>query len=136
MLTAAANFSSDQHWREFGLWLKRERERAGLTQREVAGKVKIHPVQLSRIENGDSGTRRETVFALAAAIGFDLREGLRKAGFDLGTMPPSQDHSLNDIGVMFYGWEDASEQDKAATFEAIKMIAESFQRRRTRKKKA
>jgi hypothetical protein len=38
-----------------------------------------------------------------------------------------------DFGVLFYGWEDASEEERAATLDAIRRIAESFQMRRQRK---
>ncbi|HEX8773743.1 MAG TPA: helix-turn-helix transcriptional regulator [Pyrinomonadaceae bacterium] len=68
-------------WKEFGAWIQRERELAGLKQDQVAAKVGIHPVQLSRIENGESGTKRDTVIALACAIDINEAEALQRAGF-------------------------------------------------------
>jgi hypothetical protein len=40
-----------------------------------------------------------------------------------------------EIGILFRGWEDASDEDRTVTLEAIRMIADGFQRRRRRKKK-
>jgi transcriptional regulator with XRE-family HTH domain len=63
--------------REFGHWLKQQREERGITQKFVAVKSNITTTQLSRIENGHSSTRRDTVIQLAQIIGIDEREALR-----------------------------------------------------------
>jgi transcriptional regulator with XRE-family HTH domain len=78
-------------WRLFGEWIKEHRERSRLKQVDVAQLVGIHPVQLSRIENGVTGTTRETVLALATALDLDAREALNRAGFDI----PTLHHSVN-----------------------------------------
>lgn len=61
----------------FGSWFQKEREKRGISQKYVAGKVDLSVTQLSRIENGDSGTRRDTVIQLANTIGADEDEALR-----------------------------------------------------------
>lgn len=73
-------------WREFGQWIKQCRENAklsnpSLTQERVAQKAGISVVQLSRIENGESGTKRDTIIALARVIGISEAEAMDRAGF-------------------------------------------------------
>jgi len=63
---------------EFGSWLQKEREAHGLSQKFVAEKANVTVTQLSRIENGQSGTRRDTVIKLAKIIGISEVEALRK----------------------------------------------------------
>jgi transcriptional regulator with XRE-family HTH domain len=63
--------------RRFGRWLKQQRKTRGLTQEFVAAKSNITVTQLSRIENGQSGTRRDTVIQLAQVIGINETEALR-----------------------------------------------------------
>jgi transcriptional regulator with XRE-family HTH domain len=63
--------------REFGRWLRQQRESRGVRQKFVAEKSNITVTQLSRIENGQSGTRRDTVIHLAQIIGIDEIEALR-----------------------------------------------------------
>lgn len=62
--------------RDFGGWLQKERESRGLSQKFVADKAKLTVTQLSRIENGQSGTRRDKVILLAKVIGIDEIEAL------------------------------------------------------------
>ncbi len=70
-------FSADIR-REFGRWIQKQREDRGLSQKFIAEKVGITDTQLSRIENGKSGTERDTVILLAKEIGIDENEALRK----------------------------------------------------------
>ncbi|MDQ3801856.1 MAG: helix-turn-helix domain-containing protein [Acidobacteriota bacterium] len=69
--------SSAELRREFGRWLREQRKSRGIRQKYVAEKAKITVTQLSRIENGRSSTRRDTVIDLAQIIGIDEREALR-----------------------------------------------------------
>lgn len=64
--------------RDFGRWLCRQRQSRGMTQKSVAGKSRITVTQLSRIENGHSSTRRDTVIHLAQVIGIEETEALRQ----------------------------------------------------------
>jgi transcriptional regulator with XRE-family HTH domain len=63
---------------EFGSWLQKQREARGLSQKFVAEKANVTVTQLSRIENGQSGTKRDTVIMLAKIIGISEIEALRK----------------------------------------------------------
>ena len=71
------SISSAELRRRFGCWLKEQRKARGITQEFVAEKSDITVTQLSRIENGKSGSRRDTVIQLAQIIGIDESEALR-----------------------------------------------------------
>lgn len=80
---------TEEMWRNFGIWLKSERRKTGLTQEKVAEKSEIHVVQISRIENGHSGAKRQTVIDVVEATNkysetgykIDVNEALSRAGF-------------------------------------------------------
>lgn len=69
------------HWEQFGSWIRKMRRDAELTQKDVSKKAGIHEVQIARIEKGESGTKRDTVIAIAKALGIDESVALNKAGF-------------------------------------------------------
>lgn len=79
-------------WEEFGEWLAGERAKAEVAQKLVAIKATISPIQLSRIENGNSGVKRQTVIDIVEAINdhsvsgykVNLSEALNRAGFSSG----------------------------------------------------
>lgn len=73
---------TDALWIQFGKWIKGHRKQANLNQKQVAELLDIHPVHLSRIETGTTGTSREIVSALARVLRLDMREALNKAGMD------------------------------------------------------
>lgn len=102
-------------WPRFGRWLKREREDAGLTQDEVCGKTTLTQVHLSRIETGESGTKPETIYRLADAIGFDVREGLRKAGFS----PADEQLNVPEMIENFTALPPSVQEDFALQINAV-----------------
>ncbi len=56
--------------RRLGLWLKTQRERAGLTQRELADLVGLEPGNgISAIENGRANVQPERYDVYCAALG-------------------------------------------------------------------
>lgn len=67
--------------REFGAWLRHKREDAGKGQDETAIAAGISQTQLSRIEGGKSGTRRDTVLALSEFLDLDPSEACERSGF-------------------------------------------------------
>ena len=50
-------------------WLRRERDRASLTQGELANKAKVSPITISNTERGDTAPQRGTIAKLANALG-------------------------------------------------------------------
>lgn len=78
--------------------------------------------------------KASTLRALAKGLNISEEEMFAAARDDKKTQ--STDGKLEEeIGVMFYGWDEATDEAKAETIAALRMIAESFQRRRTRKSK-
>jgi transcriptional regulator with XRE-family HTH domain len=73
--------------REFGQWLRSHREQLGLNQAEAGRRAGMSRTQWTRLENGESGTRRENIPEIAKAIKADLHETYRRAGF----VPPSEE---------------------------------------------
>ncbi len=67
--------------RDFGSWIKEKRDKAGLSQDGAARRAEIDRQQWYRIENGLSGTKRDTVIRLAVALSADPNEALQRAGF-------------------------------------------------------
>lgn len=77
----------EQQRREFGEWLRSHRERLGFNQAEAGRRAGMSRTQWTRLENGESGTRRENIPEIAKAIKADLHETYRRAGF----VPPSEE---------------------------------------------
>lgn len=88
-LTMDVNMTDEDKRRKAGKYLQQEREKTGVPQATVAEKVGIHVVQLSRIENGHSGARRNTIKEIVGVINkhsetgyqIDVDEMLLKFGY-------------------------------------------------------
>jgi transcriptional regulator with XRE-family HTH domain len=73
---------SEQLWKAFGEWIKDIREnQRHLSQDGVADRAGLDRQTIYRLEAGKSGTRRETVIAIANALSVDPNLALKKAGF-------------------------------------------------------
>ena len=59
------------HYKNLGQNIAFYRKRRDITQEELAERVNIHNVHLSRIENGISAASLDTVFAIADALGVE-----------------------------------------------------------------
>jgi len=66
--------SYDEGLEEFriGLMLRREREQSGLTQEELARKIKTTKSAISRIENHSEDIKLSTLMRVARALGKNL----------------------------------------------------------------
>lgn len=73
--------TSDSLKRTFGAWLKQKREESHFSQGGAAARAGIDRQQWYRIENGLSGTKRDTVVAIAHALSLPVEEALSRAGF-------------------------------------------------------
>jgi HTH-type transcriptional regulator/antitoxin HipB len=58
--------------RQFGLALRQRRLELGLTQAQVAERAGVRAATISAVENGDSGAKLATVFALLVALDLEL----------------------------------------------------------------
>jgi tetratricopeptide (TPR) repeat protein/transcriptional regulator with XRE-family HTH domain len=89
-------------WIEFGIWLKQERKRAGLTQQQAALAAGMAPMSWWRLERGLSGTRMDTLPNIARAIRADLRETYLSAGFVPPVSLEAADHEAPDPSGMSF----------------------------------
>ncbi len=68
--------------KSLGAILRSARERAKLSQNELAGKVGLAPSHIVRLESGEKGAPRfDTVARLAIALGLSLDEVARECGY-------------------------------------------------------
>ena len=68
--------------RLFGNWVKQHREAAKLSQEGAAEKAGLSRYQWIRIENAQSGTKRDTVKKIAEVLNGNEDEALKLAGFN------------------------------------------------------
>lgn len=127
----------------FGDWLRARRTELGLSQTELERRAKVSKQYISNLERNVrqpiSGElikpSVEVVDRLARALGVPIAEARLKAGY----APPETEEGPKDLlermRVLFHGWEELSEQDKAQMMAAIEVIAESVQRRRQAKRR-
>lgn len=120
-------------------FVKRIRHEKDLSQRDVerrsgGPKEGISKGYIGQIENRDVLGISVTPQKLRAlAIGLDESEDdvFAIARGVNGNEPSTLEKRF---AVMFRGWDEASEEERAKTLAAVEMIAESFQRRRNQKK--
>lgn len=62
--------------KELGNWVKKHREKMNYSQESAAKKSGLSRYQWIRIENGQSGTKRETIIRIAKELEADGTEGL------------------------------------------------------------
>lgn len=118
-----------------GDYVRRVINEKGLNYREVArrsGGAISHATVGYIVNNGSVDVRRETLQALAVGLGVSEDELYAVAR---GKILDYED-PLDEVKVLFNGWHEASEEDRAATMELIRMIAEGFQKKRQRSTKA
>ena len=65
---------------QLGAALRRRRKQAGLSQQEVADKVKLRQATISRLESGDTGTKLGTLLDVVAALGLEIIVRSRSKG--------------------------------------------------------
>lgn len=141
------SFGNDENSRYFVVNRKQQENLAGFVQRVRSEKNfslkdvernshnQIAASYVNKIENGFADADGVTPLKLKA-----LARGLQVSEDEIfavarGVNGEEPSTLEQEVSVLFYGWENASDEDKAATLEAIRMIAEGFQRRRARKKK-
>jgi transcriptional regulator with XRE-family HTH domain len=120
-------FSADIR-KEFGRWMQQQREDRGLSQKFIAGKIGITETQMSRIENGKSGTERDTVIAWAQAIGIDENEALRKF------KPENSTSDFDEkVRVAFQGAEGLPEEEIDRLLQSVRIFVAGVRAERAAK---
>lgn len=104
-LTIDVNMDSEDKRREFGKWFSGERIKTGLKSKFLADKADIDPVQLSRIENGHSSPKRQTIIDLVEAANkhsqtdykIDVNDALLRGGFSADNVITDDDGLFRDL---------------------------------------
>jgi transcriptional regulator with XRE-family HTH domain len=127
---------AQDRWERFGAWLKEKREAGRFSQAGAAKRAGIDRQQWYRIETGKSGTKRETVIAIANALSLDVAETLNHAGFSAQDAPEPKTpvERLQAIekllpgfeGAIFFEGDDADAERILDAMEAIARIHKRF----------
>lgn len=127
-ITSVVNMT-ETFWETFGAWLKAEREKADVSQGKVSKKADIHVVQISRIENGRSGAKRETIIQIVNAINdlsekykINIDDALKRAGFFSESNSDSH-QILEGVTVQFDHSVKLSGEEKEKILEAMRLVA-------------
>lgn len=110
--------SNEQVKRRFGAWIKNKRESGSFSQDGAAKRAGIDRQQWYRIESGLSGTRRDTVIAMANALTAPVDEALRMAGFSAEGVEP-------DDGL-FSGLNELSPDKQKLAKKMIRSVIDSL----------
>ena len=116
--TRYAMESTAQVKRRFGAWIKQKREEGRLSQGGAAGRAGIDRQQWYRIESGLSGTKRDTVIAMANALTVSVSEALQMAGFAAETED-------NEEGL-FSGLNELSPEKQKLAKKMIRSVIDSL----------
>lgn len=104
-------------------WLKEHRKRLGISQTEAGKRAGMSRTQWTRLELGESGTRRENVPNIAKAVNADLAETYKRAGFD----PPQElldpaGFDGSEFKFLFQQHERLSKQGKEKFKAVLEMV--------------
>jgi transcriptional regulator with XRE-family HTH domain len=77
----------------FGDWLKAERQKRGWSQDQLGAEVGLTKAQISRLETGKQGTKRDTAVRIAHGMGANPQSALSALmtdteGLDIQSVPP------------------------------------------------
>lgn len=96
---------------EVARWLRRERDRAGLTQNELALRAKVTPATISNIERGDTTPQRGTIAKLANALGVSVPDD-RESDYQGDNTPMIETSDQNNPVNMIEDMEDFPPHDE------------------------
>ncbi|HYE74247.1 MAG TPA: helix-turn-helix transcriptional regulator [Blastocatellia bacterium] len=96
----ADNTKRDERQVRLGKYLKKHRKKSGVHQKEIASMLGLHEVQISRIENGHTGTSKENIERYCEAVGADKYEAFRILDITppISSIPKNTEHK---IGLIF-----------------------------------
>ena len=115
----------------FGILLKTYRQRAGLTQHELAVQAGLSPSTISRVEKGERGPpgKRKQVLALAKALGLSQDETdtlLLPAGLAPSTAPGLLLHPRDEMLYLLAQELNALRRDPQITAAQVRFVEESL----------
>jgi transcriptional regulator with XRE-family HTH domain len=115
----------------FGILLKTYRQRAGLTQHELAVQAGLSPSTISRVEKGERGApgKRKQILALAKALGLSQEETdtlLMPAGLAPSTAPGLLLHPRDEMLYRLAQELNALRRDPQITAAQVRFVEESL----------
>lgn len=107
-----------EQWQEFGVWLREQRERAGLSKRAAGRLAEITDATWRSYEMGgreihgqwvEPGPRNEVLHRMARAVAVDAAEMFKRAGrsYDSTSGPPPEDRLLQAEALLSEAIETA-----------------------------
>lgn len=123
--------------KELGDWIKIHREKVFMSQETAAEKANLSRYQWMRIENGQSGTKRDTLIQIANVINADVNQTLKKGGYTSFLNEEEYKSEVDTLakklaeGVMASGFDDLEDEQLKEDFLAdMQTIAESMLKRK------
>lgn len=101
--------------KEFGLWLREQRLSLGINQTEAGRRAGMSRTHWTRLELGESGTRRENIPKIAKAVKASLQETYRRAGYS----SPEIEWALPEFLERFNALPQNVREDVAVIVEAL-----------------
>ncbi|HEY0545273.1 MAG TPA: helix-turn-helix transcriptional regulator [Pyrinomonadaceae bacterium] len=135
VINSVIRFSVQDRQADLAKYVRQKMDEQNLSTYDVerrSGGTVTHGTVWNILNQRVKDVKSSTLSALAKGLGVSVDEvfNVYRGGSANG------DNMLEEeIGVLFYGWDEADEAAKAETLAAIRMIAETFQRRRNKKKK-
>jgi transcriptional regulator with XRE-family HTH domain len=114
------------NWKRYGQWIARKREEKGISQEDAANRVSqfrskpMHRQTWYRIEHGGQ-TKRDTVIAMAKAVGANVDEALTEAGFQPLSNPP-----LPGADLLLSYYNTLPEQQARDLLNIAKVMSEQY----------
>jgi len=110
-----ATRDSEEQRKQFGKWLREHRAVLGINQTEAGRRAGMSRTQWTRLERGESGTRRENIPGIAKAIKTDLLETYRRAGY----APPVREVEIPDFVERLNALPLSARNDLAVMIDAL-----------------
>jgi transcriptional regulator with XRE-family HTH domain len=105
----------EEHRKRFGEWLRKARVVLRLNQAEAGRRAGMSRTQWTRLEHGESGTRRDNIPAISEAVKTDILETYRHAGY----APPTDDRSIPEFIDRFNDLPASVRDDLAIQVQAL-----------------
>jgi len=102
----------------FGQWVREQREALKLTQGQAGRKAGLSRVQWTRIETGDSGTKRSTIPQIARALNRTTKAEIDEVYSRAGFAPDEQVH-LPASMALFMDLSPGAQEDIARIVKRI-----------------
>lgn len=110
--------------RLFGEWLRHHREALGLSQTEAGKAAGMSRTQWTRLERGESGTRRENIELIARAVKADANEAYNRAGFSSPIEVP--DDPEGDGAKILQYWRELPPEGRDTAIDIIEALWKGY----------